>query len=127
MVANLRYGNPNQILKIGGLAQLVERLLCKQEVSGSTPLSSTIISWRQKMFTAFTAKYSKIDSGYMGQLVEWPEVVTEGADIEECRAMLKDALNEMILAYQQEKKEIPVNSFLLEQIPVEMDLVSLTA
>ena len=25
----------------GGLAQLVERLLCKQEVSGSTPLSST--------------------------------------------------------------------------------------
>ena len=41
MVANLRSGNPNQILKIGGLAQLVERLLCKQEVSGSTPLSST--------------------------------------------------------------------------------------
>ena len=26
----------------GGLAQLVERLLCKQEVSGSTPLISTI-------------------------------------------------------------------------------------
>ena len=26
----------------GGLAQLVERLLCKQEVSGSNPLSSTI-------------------------------------------------------------------------------------
>ena len=28
-------------LELGGLAQLVERLLCKQEVSGSTPLSST--------------------------------------------------------------------------------------
>ena len=41
MVANLRSGNPNQILKIGGLAQPVERLLCKQEVSGSIPLSST--------------------------------------------------------------------------------------
>ena len=25
----------------GGIAQLVERLLCKQEVSGSTPLAST--------------------------------------------------------------------------------------
>ena len=25
----------------GGLAQLVERLLCKQEVNGSSPLSST--------------------------------------------------------------------------------------
>jgi len=29
---------------------------------------------------SFTAKYTKIDSGYMGQLIEWPEVVTEGAD-----------------------------------------------
>ena len=27
--------------RCGGLAQLVERLLCKQEVSGSTPLIST--------------------------------------------------------------------------------------
>jgi len=26
----------------------------------------------------YTAKYTKISSGYMGQLVEWPEVVTEG-------------------------------------------------
>ena len=46
MVANLRSGNPNQILKIGGLAQLVERLLCKQEVSGSIPLSSTMAGGR---------------------------------------------------------------------------------
>ena len=79
------------------------------------------------MITAFTAKYTKIDSGYMGQPVEWPEVVTEGTDIEECREMLRDALNEMILAYQQEKKEIPVSSYLLEQIPVEMNIVSQAA
>ena len=26
---------------VGGLAQLVERLLCKQDVSGSSPLTST--------------------------------------------------------------------------------------
>jgi predicted RNase H-like HicB family nuclease len=50
---------------------------------------------------SFTARYTKIDSGYMGQLIEWPEVVTEGADIEECRSMLRDALREMILAYQR--------------------------
>ena len=37
----------------------------------------------------------------MGRLVEWPEVVTEGKDLEECREMLRDALNEMILAYKQ--------------------------
>jgi predicted RNase H-like HicB family nuclease len=41
----------------------------------------------------YTAKYTKIGSGYMGQLVEWPEVVTEGKDLEECRAMLRDALH----------------------------------
>jgi hypothetical protein len=36
----------------------------------------------------------------VGQLVEWPEVVTEGKDLEECRAMLRDALKEMVLAYE---------------------------
>jgi hypothetical protein len=44
------------------------------------------------VFRTYTAKYTKITSGYMGQLVEWPEVITEGKDIEECRYMLKDAL-----------------------------------
>ncbi len=28
----------------------------------------------------YTAKYTKLKTGYMGQLVEWPEVVTEGND-----------------------------------------------
>lgn len=53
----------------------------------------------------------------MGQLVEWPEVVTEGKDLEECRAMLRDALNEMVLAYQQTGKEIPAGNALIEQLP----------
>ncbi|MFM7903860.1 MAG: type II toxin-antitoxin system HicB family antitoxin, partial [Microcystis sp.] len=52
------------------------------------------------MLNQYTAKYTKISSGYMGQLIEWPEVITEGATLEECREMLKDALLEMILAYQ---------------------------
>jgi Uncharacterised protein family (UPF0150). len=60
------------------------------------------------MLSNYTAKYIRISSGYMGQLVEWPEVITEGKTIEECREMLKDALHEMILAYQQLGKEIPV-------------------
>jgi predicted RNase H-like HicB family nuclease len=41
----------------------------------------------------------------MGQLVEWPEVVTEGKTLEGCRKMLQDALNEMIRAYQEQKKK----------------------
>ena len=56
----------------------------------------------------------------MGQLVDWPEVVTEGRTLEQCRAMLEDALQEIILAYYQQKKEIPAGRALLEQIPVEV-------
>jgi predicted RNase H-like HicB family nuclease len=59
------------------------------------------------MLVNFTAKYTRIKAGYMGQLVEWPEVVTEGKNLEDCRAMLQDALKEMIMAYQQQGKEIP--------------------
>lgn len=72
------------------------------------------------MFSTYTAKYTKIKSGYMGQLVEWPEVVTEGKTLEECREILQDALQEMILAYREQKKEIPTGGALIEQIPVEI-------
>ena len=72
------------------------------------------------MLLNYTAKYTKIDSGYMGQLIEWPEVVTEGRDLEECREMLKDALNEMFLAYRTQSKEIPPGNCLIEQVPVEV-------
>ena len=60
------------------------------------------------MLNSYTAKYTKIKSGYMGQFVEWPEVITEGKTLEECRYFLKDALHEMVLAYKEQKKEIPV-------------------
>jgi predicted RNase H-like HicB family nuclease len=57
--------------------------------------------------TNYTAKYTKVASGYLGQLVEWPEVITEGMDLEDCRSMLRDALNEMVLAYHEPGKKIP--------------------
>jgi len=60
------------------------------------------------MINTYTAKYTKIDAGYMGQLVEWSEVITEGKTLEECREMVQDALKEMIKAYHQQKKEIPL-------------------
>jgi predicted RNase H-like HicB family nuclease len=56
----------------------------------------------------------------MGQLIEWPEVITEGKTIEECRAMLRDALHEMTLAYKEQGKEIPSGNCLIEQIPIEV-------
>lgn len=75
----------------------------------------------------YTAKYTKISSGYMGQIVEWPEVVTDGKDLEECRVMLRDALKEMMLAYEQLGREIPVGNALIEQLPIEVQHVSQTA
>ncbi len=71
------------------------------------------------MVKSYTAKYTKMDSGYMGQIVEWPEVITEGKTIEECREMLRNALREMILAYKQQGREMPPGGDLLEQVPVE--------
>jgi len=72
------------------------------------------------MINTYTAKYTKISSGYMGQLVEWPEVITEGKTLEECREMLQDAVQEMVLAYREQNKEIPIGRSLLEQMPVEV-------
>ena len=79
------------------------------------------------MLMTYTAKYTKIDSGYMGQLVEWPEVITEGSTLEDCREMLQDALHEMIMAYHQQNQELPIGGALLEQMPVEVGNVSQTA
>ena len=64
------------------------------------------------MTNSYTAVYSKVKSGYMGQIVEWPEVVTEGKTIEECRSMLEDAIREMIKAYRQQGKKI-LSTFIL--------------
>lgn len=72
----------------------------------------------------YTATYTKIDTGYMGQVIEWPEVVTEGKDLEECRLMLQDALHEMILAYRQQNRELPPGNGLIEQVPIEIGDVS---
>ena len=72
------------------------------------------------MISNYTAKYTKINSGYLGQLIEWPEVITEGPTLEECREMLQDAVREMIQAYRQQEKEIPAGRALLEQITVEV-------
>ncbi len=79
------------------------------------------------MLQSYTAKYTKVDAGYMGQIIEWPEIITEGKDLEECRLMLRDATQEMVLAYQQQNKEIPLGNSLIEQMPIEVDYVSQTA
>ncbi len=75
----------------------------------------------------YTAKYTKTDSGYTGELIEWPEVITEGKNLEECRLMLKDALNEMILAYHELDRPLPVADSVIEPLSVEQGHVCQTA
>ncbi|MDP1993540.1 MAG: type II toxin-antitoxin system HicB family antitoxin [Syntrophales bacterium] len=69
--------------------------------------------------TSLIARYTRIPSGYMGQLVEWPEVVTEGKTLEDGRAMSRDALQEMIAAYGEMGRAIPSETDLLESLAVE--------
>ena len=71
----------------------------------------------------YTASYKKIPSGYMGQIIEWPEVITEGGTVEECREYLLDALQEMTLACRQQRKEIPIGGGLFEQLPFVLEEV----
>ena len=69
--------------------------------------------------TNYTAKYTRTESGYTGELIEWPEVITEGRDIDECRAMLKDALHEMVLAYRDLGKPVPGEDVIIEPLSAE--------
>ena len=66
--------------------------------------------------SSFMARYTKIERGYMGQLVEWPEVVTEGKTLEECREMLRDALEEMTAAYRDLGRAIPAQTDMTERL-----------
>lgn len=64
----------------------------------------------------YTACYTQIENGYMGQLLEWPEVISEGATIEECRDMLADALTEMTIVCREDGIPIPEPRVLFEQL-----------
>ena len=64
----------------------------------------------------YMARYTKISTGYMGQIVEWPEVVTGGKTLDECRAMLRDAIHEMIVACRGLDRPVPSGSDLIESI-----------
>lgn len=72
------------------------------------------------MTQTYTAKYTKVNSSYMGQLVEWPEVITEGKTIEECRELLQDCAREMAITYRKLKLEIPAGTCLFERLTLKV-------
>ncbi len=69
----------------------------------------------------FTACYTKINAGYMGKLLEWPEVITEGGTLEECRKMLKDAACEMAVVYHEDGLSIPQASIIIEPLYLDQE------
>ena len=57
----------------------------------------------------------------------YEEEIIADKDLEDCRFMLRDALQEMVAAYKDLDMEIPQANCLIEQIPIEVHGVSQTA
>ncbi|MDR3280135.1 MAG: type II toxin-antitoxin system HicB family antitoxin [Synergistaceae bacterium] len=68
------------------------------------------------MNAVYTVRYTKTESGYTGQLVEWPAVISEGVTLEECRDMVIDAAREMTIAYREQGMQIPEESNVIDHI-----------
>jgi predicted RNase H-like HicB family nuclease len=73
-----------------------------------------------KVNAVYTVCYTKTESGYMGQLAEWPAVISEGTTLEECRDMVIDAAREMTIAYREQGMQIPEESNAIDRILVEV-------
>ena len=71
----------------------------------------------------FTACYTKLEEGfgYMGQLLEWPNVITSGKDIEDCKELLLEVAGEMADIYREDGLKIPYPSLTVESLDVPID------
>ena len=72
------------------------------------------------MLKNFTACYTKLEHGYMGKILEWPGVITEGDDLEDCRDLLTEAANEMAELYKDEGQKIPYTPLIFEPLSVKI-------
>ena len=70
--------------------------------------------------TNYTAKYTRTETGFTGQIVQWPEVVSEAETLEECRHLLNEALKAAVLARRQRALDIPAGGS-LEDVIAEND------
>lgn len=76
--------------------------------------------YKEEIRVQFTACYTKLEEGYgyMGQLLEWPNVITDGKDLEECRDSLIEVAVEMAEIYEEDGLEIPDVSLMVEPLDV---------
>ena len=54
----------------------------------------------------------------MGQLLEWPNVITDGESLEDCRDSLIEVAAEMADIYEEDGLEIPDVSLTVETIDI---------
>jgi len=67
------------------------------------------------------AVFTPDDGGWiMAQLAEWPAVGTCARTVEDARAMLLDAAQEMIASYRDEGREPPVGGGHVEPITIDL-------
>ena len=71
----------------------------------------------------FTACYTKLKDGcgYMGQLLEWPNVITYGENINDCRDSLIDVAAEMADIYKEDGLKIPNRTLIVEPLAIPVD------
>ncbi|MBR4195629.1 MAG: type II toxin-antitoxin system HicB family antitoxin [Synergistaceae bacterium] len=68
----------------------------------------------------FTACYRKLEHGYLGRLLEWPGVITEGEDLDDCRELLQEAAGEMAELYEEDGRKIPYIPLIFEPMSVSV-------
>ena len=56
----------------------------------------------------------------MGKLLEWPGVITEGDDLEDCRELLIEAAGEMADIYKEDGKKIPYTPLIFEPLSISI-------
>ena len=56
----------------------------------------------------------------MGKLLEWPGVITEGDNLEDCRELLLEAAGEMAEIYEEDSRKIPYIPLILEPVSVSV-------
>ena len=59
------------------------------------------------MINEYTTRFVKSEDGFIGQIVEWPDIVSKGRSLEDCRDSLGTTLKQMIQEYVVEGRAVP--------------------
>lgn len=72
------------------------------------------------MVKIYTARYTRTDTGWKGQLLEWPGLCAGGETLDECRDGLLAGLHAGIEACHAEGREAPYEAGVGELLAVDV-------